>query len=119
MIPPVLLFVANLLLQLASALARPERATCPRSWYVEGVPPSGRTRCILAPPGRGENECTVGGYCGPWREPLVALPMRICCDQGTSPRVLDDRRIYCAVTRADAPMRQARAQRVWRRRDLP
>ena len=95
----------------ASWLAQPVTAMCPRGWYVNGVPTSGITSCVLAPAGRGDDECVAGGHCT-FSDPLVALPLQIYCHRNASPRVLDDRRIGCVAARSERPMRQARAQRL-------
>lgn len=114
MIAVLFTVIAAPLFAFASWLAQPVTATCPHGWYVNGVPISGRTSCVLAPTGRGANECVRGGSCT-FTEPQPALPVRIFCESPLVPLVRDDRRIGCG---RGAPMRHARAQRVWSKGDL-
>ena len=68
----------------------PTRATCPIGWYVEGVRPSGKTRCRPVPPPRcGE---PVPPDNGPCPRDERSIPLEIHCTGGSHPIVVGDGR---------------------------
>ena len=89
------MIVALISLALVHSVTHPTSYECGPLEYVEGVRPDGRSRCILAPAGRGENECKRDGdFCGPFPEqPSVAI--RIWCARGQRAVVQSERRIVC------------------------
>lgn len=91
MISEPFVVVLSVLLLVAFAIVRPERATCPPGSYVEGVRPSGATQCLSVEPDydcSGANRCH--GRAARWR-----VPMRIACTGGMRPIVVDGRTVGC------------------------
>ena len=88
------MIVALISLALVHSVTHPTSYECGPLEYVEGVRPDGRSRCILAPAGRGENECVRGQRCGPFPEqPSVAI--RIWCPRGQRAVVVTERKVAC------------------------
>ena len=85
------------LLALASFVARPVTAVCPRGWIAQGVRPSGISSCVQeAPPDTLDTCCRGPGCrCLGYQGPLLQLPVRIFCESPLVPLVRDDRRIAC------------------------
>lgn len=71
----------------------PTRATCPSGWAVEGVRPSGASRCVPSPPPNcGE---PVPPYDMPCPHDERELLVRIYCTGGSHAIVVDERTIGC------------------------
>lgn len=88
----ILLALVSWWLELRSWLTRPREVTCPPGWYVNGAPPSGITQCIAVPPPDDDcyrdNPCTGDGE-------LLTLPVRVWCEEGEMPVVIDERHAGC------------------------
>lgn len=68
-------------------------ATCPRGWYVEGVRPSGHSRCLpVPPPSCGE---PVPPNNAPCPSDSRELPIAVYCTGGSHPIVLNERTVGC------------------------
>ena len=89
-LPLAIAAVVSMCVAIASA---PPMATCPRGWYVEGVRPSGRSRCLPAPPPNcGEPVPPNNGPCPlDSRETEVA----VYCTGGSHPIVVNERTVGC------------------------
>jgi len=87
--PHIALLLALVLL--AGAVCRQTQARCPEGSYVEGVRPSGVTRCMSVEADydcRGANRCH--GRAARW-----SVPMQVYCTGGAEPIVVDGRTIAC------------------------
>ena len=89
-----LFFVITIFAAMLSALAmQPERAECPRGFYVNGVRPSGRYECRPSPY-RFPAEVNLPNMWDWTPDPPGAFTAQIKCKHGT-PRVVDSRRVAC------------------------
>ncbi len=87
-------FIAALAL-IYFAFVRPSRYRCPGSLYAEGVRPSGVTRCVVPPPGRGQNECIHRhGDCD-FEDRAFSFPVAVYCTGGAHPIVVDSQTVGC------------------------
>jgi hypothetical protein len=59
-----------------AALARPTMSVCPRGWFVEGVRPTGETRCIRP-------------------DTTKRIPVQVYCTRGTVPIAIGDDTVAC------------------------
>ncbi len=81
------------------AFVRPSRYRCPGSLYVEGVRPSGVTRCVVPPPGRGDAECIHRhGDCD-FDDRAFSFPVAIYCTNNQVPIAGDDGRTVSCQAR--------------------
>jgi hypothetical protein len=89
----VLFALAAIVLLCGSMALRPAHARCPPDWYVEGVRPSGVSRCLPSPP----RDCgePVPPHNGPCPADARELPVRIYCTGGSRAIVVDERTIGC------------------------
>lgn len=92
MIPPLLLWLAGALLRVVSAIARPRIATCPPSFYVEGVRPTGETSCVSTFDPRPDD---TRGECRHAQWDAGRLPLRVWCESGERAVVVDERTVGC------------------------
>lgn len=93
MIPPVIVFIAALLLQLWDLIFRPSSARCPPGWFAEGVRPSGLTSCRPSPPANcGE---PVPPNDQPCPEDKRVIERKIYCTGGMRPVQIGERVIGC------------------------
>ena len=92
MIPPLLLWLAGALLRVVSAIARPRTATCPPSYYVEGVRPSGATECVSTFDPRPDD---TRGECRHAAWDAGRLPMQVWCAPDERAVVRDERTVTC------------------------
>lgn len=79
---------------LCFAIARPTHYRCEPGYYVEGVRPSGETRCVEAPTDRGDGECIAGGRCR-FADTALSYPVQLYCTGGAHPIVVDERTVGC------------------------
>ncbi len=92
MIPPLLLWLAGVLLRVVSAIARPRIATCPPSFYVEGIRLSGVTECVSTYDPRPDDTL---GECHHAHWDAGRLPMRVWCEPGELAVVKNERTVGC------------------------
>lgn len=92
MIPPVLLYLAAAVLRIVAAIARPRVATCPSSFYVDGVRPSGVTSCVSTYDPRPED---TKAACHHAALDVPRLPVRVWCARGEVAIVVDARTVAC------------------------
>jgi hypothetical protein len=93
MIPPLIVMLASLLVRLIAAFTRPSSAICPAGMFVEGVRPTGKTSCVLTPPPG--NDCYRDAPCRGDTSETPRIPIRIYCDPGEQPLVINHRRVEC------------------------
>jgi len=83
-----------------AAFIRPERAVCPKGWYVEGVRRAGDTQCRPEIPDDPRDwpgddpRDTVHRDLKPYN---AELPMQIYCTGGSQPIVVNDRTVGCQM----------------------
>ena len=70
-------------------------ARCCTGFYVEGVRPSGVTRCVKALPDLHPEECWGRHACPDTKESAPWYPLAIYCTGGSVPIVVDERTIGC------------------------
>ena len=75
-------------------LVRPDHHRCAVG-SPEGIRPSGETRCLVPPSGRGDDECVSGGRCSFPVVPRFGYAVRIYCTGGAHPIVVDARTVGC------------------------
>ncbi len=85
----IMLAFASLFLLCAAMIARPNSARCPRTFYDEGIRPSGEYTCRRTPIG-GDHRNSRGVLIDDSFEPRGALHSRIYCTGGTRPIANDD-----------------------------
>lgn len=83
----------GLVVLLAFAFARPERATCPAGYYVEGIRPSGSTLCRRSE--TGGPDCAGAAACPDIEIDRHPIPLQIYCTGGSTPIVVDARTVGC------------------------
>ncbi len=87
---------AVMLMLFVVQMPRPSSVRCGDGYYVLGVRPSGRSRCVKAPAGRGENECVRGTPCRFTDDVgTSSYPVQLDCVNGFVPLVVDERTIGC------------------------
>lgn len=78
----------------AAAFVRPTIASCPQGYFVEGVRPTGESRCLPVPPP--EPSCAGAVRCPDHPPSRYWLPVQIHCTGTTIPTVGNDgRTIRC------------------------
>lgn len=77
--------VATIVAMLASTLTEPQRAHCPRGYYVNGVRPSGQYECRQSPPADDNAPDEIGLY----------YSARVYCTGGTHPIVVSYHTVGC------------------------
>jgi hypothetical protein len=89
----VLLALVAIVALCIGIVTQPTTATCPRGWTIDGVRPTGVSRCTPAPPPNcGE---PVPPYNQPCPDDARELPMRIWCTGGSRPIVVNERTVGC------------------------
>jgi hypothetical protein len=86
MIPPVLLWLASLLLRVVCAIARPSSMRCPPHWWPNGIRTDGTFACAQPLTGDPDRDGTYGTQ-DVSVEPDGVLDGRIYCDDGEQPCV--------------------------------
>src|SRR5688572_6018254 len=93
MLDEVIFALVAIVVLIAVSVIRPTSAACPRGHYVEGVRPSGETRCLPVPaPSRG---CAGSRACPDGPPYRTQLPLQIYCTGGAIPIVVDERTVGC------------------------
>ncbi len=75
------------LVNVIGTLTRPDSVTCPHGSWINGVRPNGTSACLYTP-GREDWPAITSG-------PAITINVRIYCEPGARPSVIDERRIAC------------------------
>lgn len=91
----IALIAAMLAMLIVIAFVRHGQTTarCDVGEYVEGVRPTGKTRCVRVP--ATETDCRGARACHPDEEPVYTRELEIYCTGGSVPVVVDERTIGC------------------------
>ncbi len=85
--------VYGILVTVLASITMPTTASCPMNMYVEGVRPSGVTRCVRPLP---DDPNHWPGEPEPEPSRLEdEIPLRIYCTGGTIPIVVNERTVGC------------------------
>lgn len=83
-----------------ASVMKPQRAQCPKGWFVEGVRSSGATQCRrelvddpLDWPGEDRRDRDRRDI----KPDNVALPLQVYCTGGSLPIVVDSRTVGCQM----------------------
>lgn len=91
--------ILTMLIAAWCAITQPTRFRCAPQFYVEGVRPSGVTRCVERPPGNGDTECVTVGACNLDDRVPFAYPIRIYCHPSQRPLVVNETTVACSTAR--------------------
>lgn len=98
MIEPIVIAILALLLQVWDSIFKPRTASCPSGFFVEGVRPTGETRCLpVPPPNCGEPRPPHDQPCP---DDPRSLELRVWCESDELAVVVDERTISCSRSRA-------------------